>query len=89
MSWEERMKQKTVALSLFFIACLVSLGVVEAGSPLNAQDKKPNILIIWGDDIGLTNISAYTMGLVGYSLLTGLDALRGRIGSSVRQRNDP
>jgi arylsulfatase A-like enzyme len=30
-----------------------------------AQDK-PNILIIWGDDIGQSNISAYTMGLVGY-----------------------
>ena len=27
---------------------------------------KPNILVIWGDDIGQTNISAYTMGLVGY-----------------------
>ncbi|MGB8330404.1 MAG: arylsulfatase [Polyangiales bacterium] len=26
----------------------------------------PNILIIWGDDIGQSNISAYTMGLVGY-----------------------
>ena len=32
----------------------------------SAQTKKPNILIIWGDDIGQTNISAYTMGLVGY-----------------------
>ncbi len=30
-----------------------------------------------------------TADIVGYSLLTGLDALRGRIGSSVRQRNDP
>ena len=29
------------------------------------QDK-PNILIIWGDDIGQSNISAYTMGLMGY-----------------------
>ena len=28
--------------------------------------KKPNILVIWGDDIGQSNISAYTMGLVGY-----------------------
>jgi arylsulfatase len=28
---------------------------------------KPNILVIWGDDIGQTNISAYTFGLVGYS----------------------
>jgi len=31
-----------------------------------AQTDKPNILIIWGDDIGQSNISAYTMGLVGY-----------------------
>ncbi|MBP1838833.1 arylsulfatase [Formosa algae] len=28
--------------------------------------KKPNILVLWGDDIGQSNISAYTMGLVGY-----------------------
>jgi arylsulfatase A-like enzyme len=27
---------------------------------------KPNILVIFGDDIGQTNVSAYTMGLVGY-----------------------
>ena len=32
------------------------------------QDKttKPNIVIIWGDDIGQTNISAYSMGMMGY-----------------------
>lgn len=30
------------------------------------NDKKPNILVIWGDDIGQSNISAYTHGLVGY-----------------------
>ncbi len=29
------------------------------------QDK-PNILVIWGDDIGQSNISAYTMGMMGY-----------------------
>ncbi len=35
---------------------------------LHAQKNKdkPNILVIWGDDIGQSNISAYTMGLVGY-----------------------
>ncbi len=33
---------------------------------LYAQDKKPNIVIIWGDDIGQTNISAYSMGVMGY-----------------------
>jgi arylsulfatase len=31
-----------------------------------AQDKKPNILIIWGDDIGYWNISAYNQGMMGY-----------------------
>jgi len=30
------------------------------------SQKKPNILVIWGDDIGQSNISAYTFGLVGY-----------------------
>src|SRR5262245_23801267 len=28
--------------------------------------KKPNILVIFGDDIGQTNISAYSFGVVGY-----------------------
>ncbi len=40
-----------------FLFCIVSL---------SAQDKKPNILIIWGDDIGQFNISTYNMGMMGY-----------------------
>lgn len=28
--------------------------------------KKPNILVIWGDDIGIANLSCYTRGLMGY-----------------------
>ena len=31
-----------------------------------AQSSKPNILVIWGDDIGISNISAYSDGLMGY-----------------------
>ena len=31
-----------------------------------AQQKKPNILVIWGDDIGQFNISAYNRGMMGY-----------------------
>ncbi|WP_395335451.1 arylsulfatase [Novosphingobium sp. BL-8H] len=27
---------------------------------------KPNILVIWGDDIGISNLSCYTRGLMGY-----------------------
>ena len=29
--------------------------------------KQPNILVLWGDDIGQSNISAYTKGMVGYT----------------------
>src|ERR1700757_1751951 len=29
-------------------------------------DGKPNILVIWGDDIGITNLSCYSDGLMGY-----------------------
>lgn len=31
-----------------------------------ANPQKPNIVIIWGDDIGQSNLSAYTKGLMGY-----------------------
>lgn len=30
------------------------------------KNQKPNILVIWGDDIGQSNISAYTRGMMGY-----------------------
>ena len=38
---------------------------IAAAVPAVAQDK-PNILIIWGDDIGWFNIKAYNMGMMGY-----------------------
>ena len=38
-----------------------------APSPAKPQETgKPNIIVIWGDDIGQSNISAYTNGLMGY-----------------------
>lgn len=48
--------KKTFLLLLF---CLIVI-------PTMAQEKKPNIVIIWGDDIGQSNVSAYTMGMMGY-----------------------
>ncbi|MHC4643059.1 MAG: sulfatase-like hydrolase/transferase, partial [Planctomycetota bacterium] len=44
--------------SIVLVLLLATLG-------LQAQDK-PNILIIWGDDIGQFNVSAYNMGMMGY-----------------------
>ena len=32
----------------------------------DGQQNRPNILVIWGDDIGITNLSAYSDGLMGY-----------------------
>src|SRR5215475_15517876 len=31
-----------------------------------ATPKQPNILVIWGDDIGISNLSCYSHGLMGY-----------------------
>jgi arylsulfatase A-like enzyme len=57
------MKRAKQVCSMVF-AFLAAL-VLVAG-PAQAADKKPNIVIIWGDDIGQSNISAYSHGLMGY-----------------------
>jgi arylsulfatase len=44
------------------VLALAVASVAQAQQPA----KKPNILIIWGDDIGQFNISAYNMGMMGY-----------------------
>jgi arylsulfatase A-like enzyme len=57
------MKQSKLknAIMLFAFVCFT---LIEA----NAQNsKKPNILVLWGDDIGTTNISAYSDGVMGYT----------------------
>ena len=35
-------------------------------SRASAQAKKPNILVIFGDDVGYWNVSAYNQGMIGY-----------------------
>jgi len=35
-------------------------------APAASAQEKPNIVFIWGDDIGQSDISAYTMGLMGF-----------------------
>jgi arylsulfatase A-like enzyme len=50
-------------------AIALALGLVLGSShPAMAQasTKQPNILVIWGDDIGFWNISAYNQGMMGY-----------------------
>jgi len=44
----------------------VAVALVAFAIPAAAQQKKPNILVIWGDDIGYWNVSAYNHGMMGY-----------------------
>jgi arylsulfatase A-like enzyme len=58
------MKMKLVAASLSFgLMCVLT---ANTQSPAPSSTKKPNILVIFGDDIGQTNVSAYSMGVMGY-----------------------
>ncbi len=47
---------------------VAALAAVTLGwSPAGAQEaERPNILVIWGDDIGFWNLSAYSRGAMGY-----------------------
>jgi arylsulfatase A-like enzyme len=52
----------------YFFALLLAVLSMSAfaAAPAQAPAKKPNILVIWGDDIGGFNISAYNQGMMGY-----------------------
>jgi len=57
-------------MRVHWFSALLAVAFATAALPAAAAESgtqtKPNILVIWGDDIGQSNISAYTMGLVGY-----------------------
>ncbi len=49
-----------------FLRSTALLALVLATCTAQAEAKKPNILVIWGDDVGVHNISAYNHGIMGY-----------------------
>jgi len=53
---------KRLLATVSMAAC--SLGIIASASA--QTPAKPNIVIIWGDDIGQSNVSAYSRGLMGY-----------------------
>ena len=53
--------------SLILLAIALALApVAHAQKPAKKPAGKPNILVIWGDDIGYWNVSAYNLGQMGY-----------------------
>ena len=48
------------------VVALIALSACAAAFSAQAADAKPNIIFIWGDDIGQSNISAYSKGMMGY-----------------------
>jgi arylsulfatase len=58
-------------LALLTLAVLLALGALAANvEAQQAAAGKPNIVIIWGDDVGQSNISAYSHGVMGYKTPT-------------------
>ena len=57
-----RMHRALFALAM--AAAVIALGA--SGALAQQAGAKPNIVIIWGDDIGQSNISAYSHGVMGY-----------------------
>src|SRR5580698_7211940 len=50
----------------FRLPWLICLCMLITSLQLSAQQKKPNIIVIFGDDIGYWNVSAYNQGMMGY-----------------------
>jgi arylsulfatase A-like enzyme len=48
------------------VCTIVIATIVSTASSFAQGAKKPNILVLWGDDIGIANVSAYSAGLMGY-----------------------
>ncbi len=44
----------------------LSLSIAAVAMPTQVMAKKPNILVMWGDDIGYWNLSATNQGMMGY-----------------------
>ena len=52
--------------TLMIVACALWVATPQR-SHAQEEGKKPNILVIWGDDVGIGNVSAYTMGCLLYT----------------------
>jgi arylsulfatase A-like enzyme len=63
------LNRRNILLAGTTLAAASALGSAAAVQTPQAQTpsgKRPNIVVIWGDDIGITDVSAYSLGLMGF-----------------------
>jgi arylsulfatase len=67
--------RRNILLAGTSLAAATAINAIERTQVAQAQQpqqssappgRKPNIVVIWGDDVGVANVSAYTFGLMGY-----------------------
>jgi hypothetical protein len=63
----KNMKTKSKLLHYGMSLLTAGAALLSVTSSIQAADKKPNNIIIWGDDVGMWNISAYHRGMMGGS----------------------
>ncbi|MFN3892749.1 MAG: arylsulfatase [Beijerinckiaceae bacterium] len=66
MVWKKAILAMALAAPVLVGGALAQTSPQRPAGQQTAPAKKPNILVIWGDDIGQFNISAYNMGMMGY-----------------------
>ena len=65
MKLQEKLKSCGKIAAVGFLLTTGTI-VAQAAEKKSSQPQKPNILVIFGDDVGVTNISAYSGGIMGY-----------------------
>ena len=58
--------KRIISWKTFTVAVLALLGLCFVCPAAFAAKDKPNIVVIWGDDVGYWNVSAYNQGMMGY-----------------------
>jgi arylsulfatase A-like enzyme len=60
------LKRSHVASMVLAFTALHWIGHHNVAAQTGADGNKPNIVVIWGDDVGFTNLSIYSRGVMGY-----------------------
>ena len=67
---KQKAELKRRAVKWAAVVCVLTMFAVTmtvmSALAASSSNQKPNIVIIWGDDVGQSNLSAYTKGMMGY-----------------------